>query len=323
MIDAKVLADAVATALASLERPTELVADGVARWLTERVPRLKPTTRAQYQHAAVPLVAVLGHVRVADLQRADVESLLATIPMGARSAVFSSWSSCLRWLGGHHAVAGIDRPKSRRREGFLDTEDLRHWLAALALAQRERWARPRTLDCLLVLTLVPMRLGEIVRLTWSEVDIRARLARLRDSKTGPRSVPLGTLGANIIAAQPRTGTHVWAPPRESTAGHISATGVSHACTKILRRYTERTGHRFHPEMCAHALRHTWATHAGALGETDKAIQQICGWSTAWMQDRYSHALTRELNDATDRIQARLVAGLWTHAALEAPLALAG
>lgn len=298
--------------LSEIEEPisTELVADGVERWLVEHVEqRCKPTTRAQYRDAVRPLAAVLGHMPLAMLQPSDVRALLATISEGQVSAVFSAWSSCLRWLGGGHAVEGIRRPKSRRREGFLDTHDLPHWMAALAMATQERWARRRTLHCLTALTLVPMRIGEMVRLSWAEVDLGSRLVRLRDSKTGPRMVPLGKLGASILAAQPRSSDFVWTPPRESASGHIGKTGVSKACTKVLRRYSERTGHRFHPEMCAHALRHTWATHAGSSGEKDKHIQQICGWSTAWMQDRYSHQLARELGEATDRVQGRLVHGL--------------
>lgn len=289
---------------------SETLADGVERWLDDHVSaRCKPSTAKQYRDATRALVYVLGHVAPEDLEPDDVASLLNTVPEGARSSVFSAWSACLRWLGAPHAVAGIQRPKSRARQGFLDTEDLQHWITALALARRERWARRRTLDCLLVLTLVPMRIGELVALTWPEVDLGSKLARLRDSKTGPRMVPLGTIGASVIASQPRASDYVWTPPRESGEPHIGKTGVSKACTKILRRYSERSGHRFHPEMCSHGLRHTWATHAGAIGEADEQVRQICGWSTAWMKDRYSHQLARELGAATDRVQARLVEGL--------------
>lgn len=298
-------------------RPTsanaDTIASGVARWLDEHVSQRKPTTRKQYRDAGRVLVSVLGHLPLEHVQQADIVALLETVADGSRPAVFSAWSSCLRWLGLRHVVQGIPRPKSKVREAFFDGDDLRHWMKAIGIAYSEHWAHARTLDCLLALTLVPMRIGELVSLRWTHVDLGRRLATLPEHKTdryvGARMVPLGTIGASVIARQPRDGAFVWTPPRASSLEHITATGVSHACKRVLRRYESRTGHRFHPKMCAHGLRHTWSTHAGACGESDETIRLICGWSTSWMKDRYSHQLADELGAATNRVQARLVAGM--------------
>ena len=78
--------------------------------------------------------------------------------------------------------------------------------------------------------------------------------------------------------------------------------------KALRRYAEKTGYRFPEGICPHALRHTFASHAKAAGVSSENVRQLCGWSSDWMADRYSHLVDGVRTDI-DKIQGRLVAGL--------------
>jgi integrase len=297
--------------LAAIDHPnTETVADGIERWHRQHVERrCKPSTAASYRDATRLLLAELGDTTLMAMTTEQVEAALQRVAEGSRSSVFSAWSSALTWLGRGSVMAPLRRPKSRRRDAYLDTDGMRHWIASMGLAKRHRWARNRTIDALLVATLVPMRRGEICSLRWREVDLGLRVACLEDSKTGRRWVPLGRLGASLIASQPRCSEYVFAPPRATPTSHITGSSLAHAFARITRRYATEKGHRWPEGLCFHSLRHSWASHARHAGEAPERVRQICGWSTAWMLDRYSHALSVELGEAMDRAQGRIVTGL--------------
>ena len=68
-------------------------------------------------------------------------------------------------------------------------------------ASRSPWLAP--IVCIALET--GMRLGEIVNLRWSYVDLRIRVVRLTDTKNGtPRDVPLSSRAVQTLEALPRS-----------------------------------------------------------------------------------------------------------------------
>lgn len=55
-----------------------------------------------------------------------------------------------------------------------------------------------------ILALTGARKNEIVKLTWSEVDLDHECLRLKDSKTGQKVVPLGRSVIELFLKQPRS-----------------------------------------------------------------------------------------------------------------------
>lgn len=40
------------------------------------------------------------------------------------------------------------------------------------------------------------------------------------------------------------------------------------------------------------------------------VRQICGWSSAWVMDRYAHALDEHLRRDVTRVQAEIASAAW-------------
>lgn len=93
----------------------------------------------------------------------------------------------------HVAMPAGSTPRERR----LSADEEAALLPALAVVNP--YLRPLTELALET----AMRQGELLSLTWEDVDTKKRLARLRDTKNSePRTVPLSTRAANVISALP-------------------------------------------------------------------------------------------------------------------------
>ena len=159
-----------------------------------------------------------------------------------------------------------------------------------------------------------LRLGELIGLRWSDVDLtRARLvvrqAIVRGAVTTPkngksRTVDLCAEAVDVLKAH----RHLRGPLVFCGAGG-----------KPLRRAETKwplwgaCKRAELPRAGWHALRHTFASHLAMLGATPKAIQELLGHSTLEMTMRYMH-LAPETRAAT----VRLLDGF--HGTLMAPYA---
>lgn len=70
-------------------------------------------------------------------------------------------------------------------------------------AEEDGSAHPSAIQSLRLLTLTGSRRSEILKLTWPEVEFERRCLRLRDSKTGPKVVPLGSAALKLLERAPR------------------------------------------------------------------------------------------------------------------------
>lgn len=288
----------------------ETLSIGMSRWFRFHVePRCKETTQRSYRHCIGTLISLVGDAVVDDLEQPTVLEALDKVRVVSRSTHWAAWSSMFNWLGRYDLTRGVRRYKSRFRRAAFSSEDLPHWIAALGMATQHRWMRRQCIDVLLVLTLTGMRKGEAISLRWQDCDLGSGIVELPDSKTGPRRVWLGRIGASIVSSQPRRTEYVFASRMKGASlPHITPQAVNNGMRKALRRYTEKTGYRFPEGICPHALRHTFASHAKAEGVSSENVRQLCGWSSDWMADRYSHLVDGVRTDI-DKIQGRLVAGL--------------
>ena len=92
---------------------------------------------------------------------------------------------------------GIRKNPRRHIARFLDSHELARLGKALD-AHEARW--PEAVAAIRLLALTGCRRGEVLNLRWR--DIRKKAIVLPDSKTGPRSVPLGESARAIVDALP-------------------------------------------------------------------------------------------------------------------------
>ena len=98
---------------------------------------------------------------------------------------------------GTNPCLGIRKNPRRNVARFLDTGELARLGRALD-AHEARW--PEAVAVIRLLAFTGCRRGEVLNLRWR--DIGESAIALRDSKTGPRSVPLGGAARAVVEALP-------------------------------------------------------------------------------------------------------------------------
>lgn len=134
-----------------------------------------------------------------------------------------------------------------------------------------------------------LRQGEILRLTWADVDWNVGILTVQDTKAGDRRrVPMNSTVQGILA------------DLKKKANPTSADRIFHHDARYLRRAFDRavkvsglTPFRFHD------LRHTFASRLAMQGANDRTIMALGGWKSPRMLDRYAHLSPAHLWQAVE------------------------
>jgi integrase len=142
-----------------------------------------------------------------------------------------------------------------------------------------------------------LRLGELLGLSWTDVDLEAGRLFVRRAvargivgtpKNGrSREVALSQQAIAVLQAHPRRSLLVFSDPQ----GKMLTKGATKA---PLENALKRAGLR---HIGWHALRHTFASHLVMRGAPTKAVQELLGHSTIEMTMRYSHLSPDARRDA--------------------------
>lgn len=183
-------------------------------------------------------------------------------------------------------------PNRRPPRGRLLNHDAIARLGAVLSALSD----PDVADIVKLLLYTGCRLGEIMGLRWSEVK-RRHLA-LTDSKSGPRTLPIGEPAAAILARRRRcrSSAYVFPHPRDRTRHRTSI----HRAWAAIR---QQAG--LDDDIRVHDLRHTFASHAIMGGETMVVTGRLLGHRQIPTTARYAHLQDEFLLAAAERIAARI------------------
>jgi integrase len=224
---------------------------------------------------------------------------LAILKQLFRKAI--AWGYLERGKDPAENVKKLPEPKGRIR--FLSVDEARRLLEA---------ASPHLRPILITALETGMRRGEILRLTWNDVDSRNRTLYVAEAKNGaPRHVPMSARLKATLDALPRrlhssyvfTGSIRKTPaagkrkrPLNQPVGKVGKpfqdvdTSFENAC-----RAAGIEGFRFHD------LRHTAASHMAMAGVPLKTIGEILGHKTAAMTERYSHLTPEHKKQAVEML----------------------
>ena len=145
------------------------------------------------------------------------------------------------------------------------------------------------------------RSGEITTLRWEDVHLEARELRLRDSKTGPRVIPLSPSAVRVLESLPRV--------RGQSVGHRRPQSGHATCRNSAYywyRVRERAGL---DDVRIHDLRHSFASRALALGESLSMIGKLLGHSKIQTTARYAHLARESVKESAARVAASIGADL--------------
>lgn len=167
---------------------------------------------------------------------------------------------------------GIKRNKGRKIERFLSKEEMARLGKALADACDEK---PLEVAVISLLALTGCRRGEILNLTWGEVQ--GRKLKLTDSKTGPRIIWLGPEARAVLDRLTR------GKKEECVFSfHVQPASAVDWFWRSLRRKAGLEGVRLHD------LRHNYASLAARSAETLSMIGTLLGHGDIRTTHRYAH-----------------------------------
>ncbi len=172
-------------------------------------------------------------------------------------------------------------------------------LACIELCQE---SQPLGDMCELML-LTGMRVGEVVRVTWQDVDVEQRMLRLERHKTSghtarPRTVPLCDRAVAILSKYASDDLELDGPVFR---GHGNQPLTPDSLLHRLRRLQGK-----HPELkdfTFHKLRHTCATYLARLKVPERVAQAILGHSSTLMTRYYTATDKDEMIEAVERLSA--------------------
>ncbi|MFO1126342.1 MAG: tyrosine-type recombinase/integrase [Methylocystis sp.] len=278
----------------------------------------KPVTIYQ-DHARINrhIVPLLGKKLVKDITRADVAAFIRDVTLGktaivektglrgkavvtggagtaARAANFLG--AILSWavheeIIEHNPAHGVKRQADKKRTRRLTPDEYRALGRALAQAEEERdtW---QGLAGTRLLALTGCRLGEIVKLHWSEVDAEGSALRLEDSKEGASTRPIGGAALDVLAALERGEGCPYVLPAARGSGPYG--GLPSAFERLVARAGLEG-------VTPHTLRHSFASVAADLGFVESTIAAMLGHASGSVTSRYVHHLDAVLIAAADKV----------------------
>ena len=263
--------------------------------------RCKPTTARAYRGAldrllpefgSLPLGAIGGDQVAALHYRLHKTPTMANRVVDALSQLFymaEAWGAAPE---GGNPCRFVKKYKIRRCERFLSEQEFRRLGKVLSEVEAEGRMSGGAVAALRLPMLTGCRRNEILTLRWEDVDLEAGELRLRDAKTGARSVALSPAARKVLAALPRKPDNPWVIAGPGADRHLSSLN---APWLVVRR---RAGLE---DVRIHDLRHSFASRAPALGESLTMIGKLLGHRQVQTTARYAHLARESVKTSAARV----------------------
>jgi site-specific recombinase XerD len=135
-----------------------------------------------------------------------------------------------------------------------------------------------------------LRVSEVVKLRFEDIDAERRLIRIRGGKgrkdryTILSEIALKTFKEYVKKYKPEK----WLFPGQKRGKHITARTVQ----KILKNACKKTG--ITKDVTVHSLRHSFATHLLESGVDLRYIQELLGHKSSKTTEIYTHVAMKDL-----------------------------
>ena len=260
------------------------------RYMREHVAvRCKPTTASAYRHAldnfllpafgSLPLGAIGGDQAAILHYRLHKTPTIANRVVDMLSRLFNMAEAWGVAPEGVNPCRFVKKYPTRSCERFLSEEEFRRLGRVLSELEAEGKVMASGIAALRLLMLTGCRRNEILTFRWEDVDLDAGELRLRDAKTGARSVALSPAARNVLGSLPRLADNPWVITGRGASGRL---GNLNAQWIVVRK---RAGLE---DVRIHDLRHSFASRALALGESLTMIGKLLGHRQVQTTARYAH-----------------------------------
>jgi len=296
---------------ASKDTAGPTVAEVAERYMTEHVEvRCKPTTVRHCRHILDRhLLPTLGNLRLGEIGRERVSALhyrLHETPTMANQVVHmlsrlfhmaEGWGIAPE---GGNPCRFVKKYQEKSCERFLSEEEFRRLGRTLDEVEAEGKVHPSAVAAFRLLMLTGCRRNEILTLRWADVDLDAGELRLRDAKTGARSVALSPPARRVLANLPRLPDNPWVISGVKPGTRLS--NLNNAWLVVRARADLK-------DVRIHDLRHSFASRALALGESLPMIGKMLGHRKVQTTARYAHLARDSVKAAAARVAESLRADM--------------
>ena len=192
-------------------------------------------------------------------------------------------------------MRGVDRRfADGRRERALTPDEYSRLGCALIGAAALGSQHLSAIAAIKLLALSGLRKGEALNLRRSDFDLKSRVARLQDSKTGPQARAFGRAATSVVEGHPSNGDLVFwgTQPGKPFIGLPKAFARACSAAKI-------------EGVTLHTFRHSFASVAAELGYSEFVIAGLLGHRAGSVTARYSHLPDSALVAAADAVSREI------------------
>lgn len=264
-------------------KPKKTFREACARWMVEKAH--KKSISADKEKTAF-FVAKLGDRQLSTITRDDIEAVL---PQDVKPATRNRYRAFVRsvlraaerewdWIDRAPVLRTEAEPK--KRVAFLTREQAEVLIDSLP----EKYRIPVRFALL-----TGLRRSNVFNLTWDKVDLARGtvIVEADEAKAGQRIlVPLNSAARALLQALPE--------PRE---GRVWG-DLTRVWGNTWKASCKRAGV---PWLRFHDLRHTWASWHAMAGTPLSVLQELGGWHSPQMVQRYAHLSPEHLAAAAERI----------------------
>lgn len=255
-------------------------------------------TIESYYLAVTQLDAHVGGKPPAEIARTDIEGFLAQVLATRASATarqrYASLKQFFKWLEEENEIPSNPMEKMKppkvveKPVPVLTTDEIRRLLAACKAGPPFEAARDTALILMFLDTGV--RLGEMIGLKQTDLDLKLQVAVVTGKGSKLRTVPYGrTAAAALDRYRRRRRGHKFSDSAAfwiGQKGDLTGSGIAQL---LVRRCRDADLERIHPHQFRHTFAHRWLTAGGNEGD----LQRIAGWSSGQMIERYGASAADE------------------------------
>lgn len=146
-----------------------------------------------------------------------------------------------------------------------------------------------------------LRISELVSIDLDDIELRARLVKIRGKGAKERIVPFGSKAADAI----RNYLTVRHPAEEEDALFLNHRGqriTARSVRRLFDRYVRAASLR--AGVSPHTLRHSFATHLLNAGADLRAIQELLGHASLSTTQKYTHLHDAQLLEVYKKAHPR-------------------
>ena len=249
------------------------------------------------------ILPAIGKRRIDEITRNDIAKLhhdMRAVPYQANRVLENlrkMFNLAEVWglrTDGTNPCRHIQRYKEEKRQRFLTGDEL--YSLGEALEKAKSTEMPSAILAIKLLMFTGCRLGEILTLKWSEVDLERSVLNLTDSKTGAKPVVLPEPAIDLLLKAHRMNNNPYVCPGLTEGGHL--VGIQ----RIWERIRAKAGLE---NLRLHDLRHSFASVAAAANMGLPIIGKLLGHTQAQTTQRYAHLAFDPLQAASEEIAKRI------------------